>query len=190
MNHDLNVQGIFTTEHWRAGKLLRRVVSHNNITALGKAYMLNAAFQNPTSANEMFHVGILSTTFAADNVNDTLPDITGFEFGQYDVPATPAGRRAEWLTDGSGLEDDAGQKFRFIRNDTFMQYDIQGIAIPPTNILGIFVSTELNIGSFPGGETLWATGAFEGGFLEVNNLDILRIQYKVRVPYDDPDTVL
>jgi hypothetical protein len=175
----LQVEGIFTIEHWRNNQMLKRLVQHNGIKNQGRAYLLNAGFSEPAISPQVMYIGLLNTGFTPNDTDDIYADISGWEFDEYTIGGG-AVNRATWDTDTIGLETD-GIDYRFIKNGTLIEYDVTGLGAAEA-VYGIFVGGNQAKSDYSLLQTLWSTGAFSGGDITVDNGDTLKVEYKVRIP--------
>lgn len=162
LTQDLNWRNPITLEHWRKGKLIGSQLTHNDITNVGKNYILNVMFNGGTQiANNSWFIGLISlASFSALAAADTMSSHAGWiEFTGYSQST-----RVAW---GSGSATSQSTS-----NSSPATFDITGSG----TVKGVFVTSNSTISGTSG--TLWATALF-GADVPVTNGDQLKITYTV-----------
>lgn len=158
----LRFRNPITMEHFRKGKFLKRYRTFNDITNVGKNYILNVMFNGGTQiANNSWFVGLISnTSYTALAAADTMSSHSGWtEFTSYSQS-----NRVAW-----GSQTATSQS---TSNTTPATFDITGSG----TVKGVFITSNSTISGTTG--TLWATALF-GADVPVTNGDQLKITYTV-----------
>ena len=175
----IKVQGWFTVEQWRDDKLLKEFVVQNGITLGGKDDLLDVYFTNGTQITS-WYCGLLDTGYSVADDTDIMSDAAAAEFTEYTVPVADATNRADWSPGTQQVENVSGTNYVYIENATLMEFTITGLG-GAQDVYGAFIGSTQAKGATTG--ILWSTAAFTAGDLTVINTDVVKIKYKVRIPY-------
>ncbi len=156
----LHLTGMFNVEHWRRGRLLRKLLVPNGITDAGINNIFDVHFGAGTQLTT-WYIGLIDASgYTAVAAGDTMASHAGWtEFTTYSEATRPA-----W-----GVGAAAGKA---ITNATPEDFNITGAA----TLKGIFSTSNNTKGGSSG--TLWATALFASD-LAVVATDVLKITYTV-----------
>lgn len=157
--HDaLPMQGTFRVEHWRDGRCINAQVFKNQITTVGKNYLLNVGF-HADSQISTWYVGLVdNASFSAFSAADTMSSHAGWiENDDYDEST-----RVEW-TEGAASAAS-------ITNATAITFTMNATA----TIKGIFINSVSTKNGTTG--TLWTAVAFASNVSVVDD-DQLKVTY-------------
>lgn len=176
------LRGTIGFEHFRGGRRINNIVTHNAITIEGKNRLLDVMFGGGTQVDPWYMGLIDSTNYTAAPVEtDTYALINGGapitwqEFSDYTDAnnASSTTTRPEWQTDAASS--------KAITNSTVAIYDIT--VASPTTVKGVFTvggSAGSQLKNDPGGVgVLWATALFSGADVQIASGDQLKITYTV-----------
>lgn len=159
----LGLRGFYPKiEHYRDGKLFDIYSLHNDITNVGKGYILDTMFFNQTQiASSSWFIGLISNSgYSALAAADTMASHSGWtEFTGYSEST-----RVAWGPGASSSQSTT--------NATPATFDINATG----TLKGIFVVSNSTKGGTTG--TLWATGLFAAD-VPVSNGDQMKITYTV-----------
>jgi len=175
----LEFEGWFTVEHWRDDKLLKELVIQNGITLEGKEGLLDVHFTSGIQSTA-WYCGLLDTGYDDNDSTDTLVQAVAAEFTDYTIPTANAVKRADWSPGTQQVENVGGTDYVYIENAALMEFTITGLG-GSADVYGIFITDTQLKGATT--DTLWSTGAFTAGDLTVVNTDVVKVKYKVRIPY-------
>lgn len=152
------LQGTFKVEHIRNGVVLSTQVFKNQITTVGKNYLLNVGFHADTQIST-WYVGLVdNASFSAFSAADTMSSHAGWiENDDYDEAT-----RIEW-TEGAASA-------AAITNGTALTFTMNATA----TIKGIFLTSVSTKNGTTG--TLWTAVAFTSTVAVVDN-DQLKVTY-------------
>jgi hypothetical protein len=149
-------------EHWRDGVKIGEYDVFNDITNVGKNYILDTMFHDGSQiASSAWCIGLISSSgYTALAAADTMGSHAGWtEFTGYSQ-----GTRVAWAPGAA-----SGQA---ITNGTAATFDITGSG----TLKGVFVTSQNTKGGTTG--TLWATALFNAD-VPVSNGDQIKITYTV-----------
>jgi hypothetical protein len=154
----LKLCGLWITEHFRAGKLINRIIIRNLIVNVAKNDIMNVYFRG-AAQNIHWYMGLMNNAgFAAVAAADTMASHAGWtEFTGYDEANRP-----EWVTAAA-----AGQS---ISNPSPIVMTINTGA----TLKGLFLSSSSTKAGTTG--TLWSGAAYATPVV-VSAADILRNTY-------------
>ena len=152
------LQGRFKVEHWRDGKCIGVQEFKNQITTVGKNYLLDAGF-HAGSQISTWYVGLVdNASFSAFSAADTMSSHAGWiENDDYDEST-----RVEW-TEGAASAAS-------ITNGTALTFTMNATA----TIKGIFLTSVSTKNGTTG--TLWTAVAFSSNVSVVDD-DQLKVTY-------------
>lgn len=172
--HDrLGMQGKFTLEHWRNGRLLNRLRLPNTITNEGKDKILDVMFNGPSAPGAQiddtdWKVGLVDNAgFSAVAAGDTYEQIDGTngwdEFQGYSEASRPT-----WTAGDASSQA--------VTNSSPVVFNINASGA----VRGLFIAGGTNAGTKgdnTAGNILWSAAEFSGGSVSVGTGDQLKVTY-------------
>jgi hypothetical protein len=158
----IGLNGKFTVEHYRNGKLLKTYNFPNAITNVGAGYLLDTMFNGQTQiAQASWSIGLVdNASFTAFALTDTMASHSGW----VENIAYSSATRIAW---GSG-----NSSARTVTNATAVTFNITGTA----TLQGVFISSN-NVQNGTTG-ILWTEALFSSP-IPVTSGDQIKISYSV-----------
>ncbi len=156
----LPLNGQFTLQHLRNGKIINEIDLLNGITNEGLNKLLDVMFHNEAQIT-VWYIGLIdNASFSALAAADTMASHAGWiENADYDEA-----NRVTWAEDAAAA--------RAITNSTPADFTMNSTE----TIKGIFITSNNTKSGTTG--TLWSTAAF-GSTVSVVDNDVLRVSYTV-----------
>jgi len=176
VNNELLFHNYFDVEHWRGGKMIGHYRMPNGITNQGKDHLLNVHFHSTTQVTA-WYLGMISDgeTLAATDTYQNIDQVgNGWdEFADYTDAANSnsATTRPAWTVGAASSQS--------VTNASAVVFDITGSGtVSGLFLVGGIVAAQTK-GDHAANGILWATAAFTGGDVAVNDEDQLKVTYSV-----------